>query len=188
MHFTHATDHELLIHIQQGDEQAFNELFHRYYRFLCHQAYKRLPSNEVVEEIVQDVFVNLWLKAHLLDVNGNVKAYLLATLRNKILFVLRTEATRAYYREKIQKKLGQSVEESPFSQLYLREMESEIDDAIAQLSPQCREAFLLSRDAHLSYREIAERMHISINTVEKHIGKALRILRSRLSKYAHLFF
>lgn len=186
--FTHYSDQELLASIQSGDEQAFNELYHRYYKLLCHKAYQRIPSTTFIEEIVQDVFVNVWIKANGLDVNGNVKAYLYATLRNKILYELRTESTRTYYYEKI-KQLTQTAENHLLlDNLYAKETEAHINEIISTLSPQCKEAFLLSRNEHLSYKEIAAQMHLSVNTVEKHIGKALHILKSKLNEYGDIAF
>lgn len=186
--FTHYSDQELLASIQSGDEQAFNELYYRYYKLLCHKAYQRIPSNTFVEEIVQDVFVNIWLKANNLDVNGNVKAYLYATLRNKILYELRTESTRTYYYEKIKQLIQTAEDHLLLDNLYAKETEAHINKIISTLSPQCKEAFLLSRNEHLSYKEIAAHMHLSVNTVEKHVGKALHILKSKLNEYGDIIF
>lgn len=181
--FTPYTDQELLAGIQQGDEQAFTLLYKRYYLPLCKKAFQRIPSIALVEEIVQDVFVNFWKKAASLDTNGNIKAYLYATLRNKILHELRTEATRSFYRKKWEALTRTKVAAQSLNWMYARETEAKIDQVVTALSPQCREAFRLSRFEHLSYKEIAERMHLSVNTVEKHVSKALRILREELNKY-----
>jgi RNA polymerase sigma-70 factor (ECF subfamily) len=139
-----------------------------------------------VEEIVQDVFVNFWTKAPSLDLNGNVKAYLYATLRNKVLHELRTAATRAFYAEKIKLLTRQDKECDSLDMLYARENERYINHLISTLSPQCKEAFLLSRYEHLSYKEIAQRMRLSVNTVEKHVSKALRILKNKLSEHGNI--
>lgn len=158
-------------------------LYARYYRLLCLKAYKRIPSTPLVEEIVQDVFVNLWVKSASLDVGGNVKAYLYATLRNKILHELRQESTRAMYAEKIRKLSAEREEIHGLESLYARETEARINRVIGTLSPQCRRAFQLSRFENLSYKQIAMNMNISVNTVEKHVAKALRVLKGRLHEY-----
>ncbi|GAA4315423.1 RNA polymerase sigma-70 factor [Compostibacter hankyongensis] len=177
--------------LREGNVQAFEMLYNRYYAALCRKTYKRIPSVPRAEEIVQDVFVNLWVKAASLYAGGNVRAYLYATLQNKILHELRTAYTRSRYLKDIRDLARQEGELSAsghaealsLSALYVKEAEMQISHAVAALSPQCREAFRLSRDEQLSYKEIAERMHISVNTVEKHVGKALRILRLRLKEY-----
>lgn len=186
--FTQYTDQELLALMQEKDEQAFTELYYRYYKLLCQKAFQRIPSTPVVEEIVQDVFVNLWIKAASLDTNGNVKAYLHATLRNKILHELRTEQTRTFYTEKIKQLNDQQENDQELQAIYAKETEDHINAIISTLSPQCKEAFVLNRYEHLSYKEVAERMHLSVNTVEKHVAKALRILKNRLNEYGDIVF
>jgi RNA polymerase sigma-70 factor (ECF subfamily) len=176
----------LLALIRQGNEQALEVLYHRYYAPLCIKAYKRIPSTPLVEELVQDVFVNLWMKSASLDDRGNVKAYLYATLRNKILHQLRTEHTRSMYAEKIAQLINQQGDNQGLESIYARETEKQINQVISTLSPQCREAFRLSRFEHLSYKEIAEKLHISVNTVEKHVSKALRILREKITEYGNI--
>lgn len=168
--------------MQQGNEQALTELYHRYYTPLCLKAYKRISSVPVVEEIVQDVFVNLWLKAASLHAEGNVRAWLYATLRNKILHELRSARIRALYLQKISVREGEGQCQDSLEQIYARETAERISRILLSLPPQCRQAFLLSRHERLSYREIADRMDISVNTVEKHVGKALRLLRKTLKE------
>lgn len=172
--------------MQLGKQQALTELYHRYYAPLCLKAYKRIPSTPLVEEIVQDVFVNFWAKSATLDIHGNVKAYLYATLRNKILHELRTAYNRARYAEKISQLAEPAADSQSLNDLYAKETESHINQVISSLSPQCREAFRLSRFEHLSYKEIAAYMNISVNTVEKHIAKALSVLRSKLNEYGDI--
>jgi RNA polymerase sigma-70 factor (ECF subfamily) len=169
--------------IKQGNEQALEALYERYYKLLCLKAYKRIPSTPLVEEVVQDVFVNLWVKSASLDVHGNVKAYLYATLRNKILHELRQESTRALYADKIRQLSREREEIQSLESLYARDAEARIHRVIGTLSPQCRRAFLLSRFENLSYKQIATSMNISVNTVEKHVAKALRVLKGKLQEY-----
>src|SRR5699024_5273121 len=101
--FTSYSDQELLQLTQQKNEQAFAILYERYYFPLYKKAFLRIPYQSRVEEIVQDVFVNLWQKAETLDMEGNIRAYLYATLRNKILHDLRTESNRTFYMNKLKK-------------------------------------------------------------------------------------
>lgn len=173
---------------QQQEEQAFAALYERYYLPLCKKAFQRIPSRPRVEEIVQDVFVNLWSKAASLDTNGNIRAYLYATLRNKILHELRTEHNRLFYLQKFKNLTKKCEEEESLQHLYAHETEEQINQIITSLSPQCQKAFSLSRFENLSYKEIAERMQVSVNTVEKHIGKALHILRNKMSEYRDVGF
>lgn len=173
----------MLAFIQQKNEQAFTALYRRYYLPLCKKAFQRLPSTPRVEEVVQDVFLNVWEKAAFLDPAGNIRAYLYATLRNKILHELRTEANRSFYMEKIRALRPGHETEDCLKAIYAEETEAQISRIIANLSPRSREAFQLSRSENLSYREIAARMHLSVSTVEKHVAKVLRTLRKKLNEY-----
>jgi RNA polymerase sigma-70 factor (ECF subfamily) len=181
--FTRYTDQDLLRLICERDEQAFTALYERYYLALCKKAFQRVPSRPLVEEMVQDVFVNLWMKAAELDAAGNIRAYLYATLRNKVLHQIRMEYTRALYLKKITAEAREPRQAPGLQAIYARETEEYFAKTIDTLPPQCREAFMLSRFEELSYKEIAERMRLSVNTVEKHVGKALRILRMRMNSY-----
>lgn len=89
----------------------------------------------LVEEIVQDVFVNLWQKASSLDTGGNVKAYLFATLRNRILFELRTEANRNLFLNKLYQKASVRSEHDELEKIYAKETEDKIHFVIATLPP-----------------------------------------------------
>lgn len=153
-----------------------------YYLQLCRVAYKKLGDEALVEELVQDVFLNLWVKRMDLDITGSLSAYLYATLRNKALHELRGRIIRSKHYTQAQH--GESVYAANLEDDYVvKETELKIRQVIDSLPQQCREAFILSREEQLSYKAIAERMNISVNTVEKHIGKALKRLRMEFKDY-----
>lgn len=174
------TDQELLAHIARKSEAALAVLHDRYYLLLCAVAIKRISDESIVEELVQDVFLNFWEKASSLDSNGNVYAYLFATLRNKVLHELRSQMLLTKRSSTLQLAQPERLEHDAADLLQAKELEEKLQTIIEDLSPQCKEAFTLSRFEHLSYKSIAQRMNISVNTVEKHIGKALNILREKL--------
>jgi RNA polymerase sigma-70 factor (ECF subfamily) len=174
------TDQELLEQLAQKNEAALTVLYYRYYPLLCAVAIKRIPDEPVVEELVQDVLINLWEKATQLDLKGNVQAYLFATLRNKVLHELRSRMVKAKHATSLQQETEEAITYDAGELLQAKELTQKLQVIIDELSPQCREAFTLSRFEHLSYKSIAQRMNISVNTVEKHIGKALNILREKL--------
>jgi RNA polymerase sigma-70 factor, ECF subfamily len=181
--FSSLTDQELLQHIAQRNEAALTALHQRYYPLLCASAYKRIPDESVVEELVQDVLINFWKKAPFLDLNGNVQAYLFATLRNKVLHELRSRMLMAKHTASMQQDNQEMPGHDGATLLQAKELEQTLQTIIDDLSPQCKEAFTLSRFEQLSYKSIAQRMNISVNTVEKHIGKALDILRRKLGEH-----
>ena len=173
----------MLILITNSNKEAFEILYNRYFERLCRSVYKRIPHETTVEELVQDVFVNVWSKRTRLDTSGNIGAYLYATLRNKALHELRARLIIEKHTQQLQQSDLKLYADDLQDQINVREVEQRIRIIVNELPPQCREAFTLSRFEHLSYKMIAERMNISVNTVEKHIGKALHILRSELREY-----
>jgi RNA polymerase sigma-70 factor, ECF subfamily len=174
------TDEELLKQISGKDQNAMVTLHSRYFVMLSRTAFKRLKNEQIVEEIVQDVFVNVWMKASSLKVNGNLKAYLFATLRNKVLHEMRSIGIAARAVSSVYADKEPEITHSANDHLEAKELEQRLNLAIEKLPPQCREAFTLSRFERLSYKDIADRMNISVNTVEKHVGKALNMLRKEL--------
>lgn len=184
--FSPYTDQKLLQSIKKRDEKAFAVLYDRYYLPLCKKAFQRIPFIHKVEEIVQDVFVTTWSKSASLEDDGNIRAYLYAVLRNKILHELRTEKSRALCKARLELMVSQQETTYSVHELDIREDEQEIHRIINKLPPQCQKVFSLSRFEHLSYKEIAQYMNLSVTTVEKHITKALSILRSKMKEQYRL--
>lgn len=162
--------------------KAFEIVYSLYYVQLCRVAYKKLGDEELVEELVQDVFLNLWVKRKSLDTEGNLQAYLYATLRNKALSELRSRLLRSQHYIKAREE-GEIFSVNVEDDYVARETELKIKKIVDSLPPQCREAFILSREEQLSYKAIADRMNISVNTVEKHVSKALKKLRTEFKDY-----
>lgn len=168
--------------MKSDDQEAFDLLYRRYFAQLSHFAFRRLQDEKVTEELVMDVFFALWQQREALDSSGNLAGWLHATLRNKALHELRSRAVREKHMSAfaLRQSIATDAEEDKLDTQLLQE---KIKQAIERLSPQCRQAFILSRYDHLSYNEIAERMGISVKTVEKHIGKAIGLLRKDFKGY-----
>jgi len=175
-------DAALLERIKSGDQEAFSLLYRRYFAKLSHFAFRRLQDEAVTEELVMDVFFELWQQRQTLAAEGNIAGWLHATLRNKALHELRARATREKHQGVFAFK-QQTATENAEAAFDARLLQERMDTAISRLSPQCREAFTLSRQEHLSYKEIAQRMGISVKTVEKHMSKALGLLREDIRAY-----
>lgn len=175
-------DNQLIVLISKGNEAALTALYFRYYDLLCRSAFKRLQDESIVEELVQDVFINLWNKAAELDHDGNIKSYLFATLRNKVLHEIRASIAIARHAVILAQQDNVYAPDA-MELLHTKDLEQKFQSVVQELPPQCREAFTLSRFENLSYKSIAERMDISVNTVEKHIGKALSILRKSFREF-----
>jgi RNA polymerase sigma-70 factor (ECF subfamily) len=178
-------DTELIARIRAGEEGAFEQLFHRYYRELCVYASRIDRAGGSAEEIVQEVFFRIWMHRDRLILTESLAGYLYAVTRNVSLNRLARSQTEDRWRAEAQVQALEPPGEGGSADVAVRETEMAlaIDRAISKLPPRCREAFLLRRQKHLSYQEISQAMRTSPKTVEIQIGKALRLLRASLAEW-----
>jgi len=174
-----------MVNIGKNDKVAeFEKLYFENYHFLCKSVYRFVKDEEITKDIVQDVFLKYWQKIDEIRIHEKQKSYLQKACINQALNYLK-EKGRRENREDIfitEVKESNSVSQRPDAKYEANEISVTIQIAIDQLSPACRSAFLLSRYEEKSYNEISAIMDISVNTVEKHIGKALKILRKLLQR------
>ena len=170
-------EQDLLQKISHGNEKSFTELFDGYYAGLCFYADKFLHDQDEARSIVQQVFVDLWIKRDKLVIQQSLKAYLFTTVKNYALDYLKHKVVETKYLREVQPELVTSdrdlIEEA--------ELNARINSAIEALPEKCREIFLLCRFEELRYSEIAQKLGISIKTVEMQMGIALKKLRSKLT-------
>jgi len=182
------TDKELIRAIQEGDYRAFELLFVRYYSDLCRVARSYTHSNSVAEDLVSDLFLKLWEQPHSLAANTSLKGYLHRAVYNSCInYLTRTKFKTGIPDPEMIEKLADLIQppsaDAPYFSLMAEELEQEIDKAISQLPTECGKIFVMSRKELLSHREIAEKLHISENTVKVQIYKALSKLRDTLKEY-----
>lgn len=175
--------------LKQGDEEAYKYLYRYHYASLCHVAYGYVGDDFLAETLVGDVIFHLWEIRETLDVQISLRSYLVRAVRNHCLDYLSSK------REKIEmtfsaldKNDGEQKcyilsNDYPLGTLLERELETEISSAIHRLPEVCRKVFLMSRFEGKKYEEIAEELHISINTVKYHIKTALAQLHKSLAPY-----
>jgi RNA polymerase sigma-70 factor (ECF subfamily) len=180
--FTKLSDNELVVLLKQDKLRAFKELYGRYWKKLYGEAYKRLKSKESAEEIVQEIFTNLWLKRHSLQITTTVGGYLYSIAGNRVIDRYRQELVRTKYKEAfwaVHSETDNSTEDA----IMLRELTYTIETEVRQLPDKCRSVYELSRNEQKTNREIALQLGISEKTVENHLTKALKRLRIGLSHY-----
>ncbi len=170
-----------------GDEKAFESLFKVYYQMLKKVAHFITQDAEQCEEIVHDVFINIWQKRQNINPEASFKNYLITAVRNRCFNHLKA------------KKQTQSIDndESWVEELVadtytdtkaqVRDVQKAIDAAIDKLPEQCRLIFQLSRYEGMSYKEIAEALNIAPKTVENQIGRALKFLKTDLKDFLPAF-
>jgi len=169
---------------QQTITEALLEgLFKKYFAGLCVFARQYVFDNDKVKDIVHDVFINIWEKGELYENDALVKAYLFTSVKNRCFNFLRDQKKFNKEGDDAFNYEG-AVYENNITEF--KELESLIRKEIDALPDKCREVFMLSRYEELKYAEIAERLDISVKTVEAHMSKALKLLRDNLSPYIEL--
>ncbi len=170
----------LYVKIREGSEDAFNRAFELYYSRLCYFADHILHDFDSARSLVQEVFVDLWINRKKQNIPGSLKSFLFQTVKNKAFDVLKHRKVESKFMAYLQGK----EETIPFQNLIEEaELNERINSAIQELPPRCRDIFILCRFEELKYSEIAERLNISVKTVEMQISIALKRIRQRLSDY-----
>lgn len=167
-------------------ESLFKSLFLEYYEALCYYACKYVNDTDVSQDLVQDVFFDLWKKRDTIDFAEPIKPYLYKATYNKSIDHIRQTRLRNEKLEEpepgsfldfyINNMISNAEEE-----LHLKDISREINNCIDNLPPQCKKIFNLSRQTGLKNKEIAEKLDISIKAVEKQISKALNEIRNHLN-------
>ncbi len=161
------------------EEANFEQLYRQHFTSLYRYAYSVVQDEAQAEGIVQNVFLKLWNKRDTLRIHTSWQAYLFRATYH--------EALNAAKRQQVRMRFAQQ-RQSPdtASQESDRELATHLEKALLELPEKCRTVFQLSRFEDLKYHEIAQRLGISIKTVEAHMGKALRVLRVQLADFLSL--
>ncbi len=173
----------LALRIKNGDEQAFELLFRKYYTPLCRFANKFLNNTEEAKGTVQEVFEKIWAGREDIDPDESINAYLFRIAHNISINKLRRRQVESRYAEIYKLVYIEHSEHSPYESLVGNELNEKINFAVNKMPPKCRKVFDLNRTEGLKYSEIANTLHISVKTVEAHMSKALSIVRFELKDY-----
>ncbi|SEW55066.1 RNA polymerase sigma-70 factor [Chitinophaga arvensicola] len=179
------TDEELLLLLQSDDETALTVLYKRHWQPLFLQAYQVLKDKEACKDLVQELFTELWQKSRRIQLTVSLKAYLSASIRYKVFRHIRQNPVREELFDHLATRMDTA---SPESELAVKELQTLLNTLIETLPDKCREIFRMSREQHLSYKEIAIRLNVSVKTVENQISIAIRKLRSALGYVLLLIF
>jgi len=177
----------LIEEIAEGNQQAFERFFKTYFKSLHRYAFTMLQDEAMAEEAVQDVFYKLWARHELLAVHTSVKAFLYKSVYHQCLNQMKQQKRKTENEEELQylSRKRQSDDDAA-TRVQVSELQLQLQLAMNALPEQCRTIFYMSRFDELKYREIAERMDLSIKTVEAQMTKALKILREKLVDFLPL--
>ncbi len=171
--------------LKNGDEKVFEELFKAYYAPLCEYCLRYVSDADMAEEIVQDLFFKMWVKRDELNINVSIKSYFYISLRNHALNYINRLKIQDRYNQFVEIRTKNEVD-YPIDVLEEKDMERIMKQAIAMLPEKRREIFEMSRFEELKYSEIAEKLNVSVKTVESQMSKALEHMRKVLAKYLAL--
>lgn len=168
---------ELLADLARGDQTALASIYQHYRHPLVGFAYTIVRDKRACEDIVQEIFLYLWLKREELQVRSSLKNYLMAATRYQVFRYIKKADIIEHVHELPAHRFSVA---SPDDWLVQKDLARHVKRVVAGLPARCRLVYQLSRDEHLSHREIAMRLHLSVKTVENHLTIALRRLRCSL--------
>ncbi len=172
--------------LRSGDKVVFGELFGAYYEALCRFCVQRGCSRDMAEEIVQEIFVKLWIKRSSLKVSTSINAYLYRMALNKIINHKKHQDVKSLHRARVMD--FRPMDTGYFQGMEEKEIRRLASEAVAGMPEKRRMVYELSRGEGLKYAEIAQAMDISVKTVEAHLSAALQHMRKQLKDYLPICF
>ncbi len=167
------------------DEALFEQVFKAHFKALHAYAFTFVKDNAVAEDMVQNIFLRLWHKADEIRITQSFIAYLYRSVYHECLNYLKHQKVKATHETYLKHNTGPSGE-IPSEETTYKELKDQLAEALQSLPEGCRTIFQLSRFESLKYREIADKLDVSVKTVENQMGKALRILRVKLIDFLPL--
>jgi RNA polymerase sigma-70 factor (family 1) len=177
---TVLSDQELICLIKQGDRAAFTEVYKRYAESLAGFAASKLYDLDDARDVLHDLFVKLWEDRTTLTVNDNLRSFLFAAIRYKIIDKIRRNVTRQEY-DLLLHALAEPQANGVEQQLDAKELQQLVDLSLEQLPVKTKLIYQLSRNEHLSVTEIAQRLNLSEQTVKNQLSIALKHLRQAIA-------
>jgi RNA polymerase sigma-70 factor (ECF subfamily) len=175
-------EQSILLRLQQGDSDAFLELYNQYHSQLYHYVLRFVKSPAIAEDVLQDVFLKIWEIRSRIDPALSFKAYLYRICRNSVFKLLKKMAVDENLRVEVMLQLTQSVADADLKLLW-QQYEAILQTAINNLSPQRQKVFRLCREEGKTYEQVAVELGISRNTVKEHMVLAMKLIREHFELY-----
>lgn len=170
---------EILMLLKQGDERGLKMLFQYFYKPLVMYALKFLPQLEEAEDVVQVIFIKFWEQEQYKKVDNYLRSYLYHAVKNRCLTL--NESREGIVMEPVESLLEFSEEESPDEEEWAERIQ-QVRDEVALLSERSRQVLLAIVVERKRYKEVADALNVSVNTVKTTLQRALSTLRERLDK------
>lgn len=175
-------ENDMLIRLKSGDEEAFDFFYKKHRGKIYGNILKLVKSSDIAADILQDVFIKVWNHAAGLDVEQSFEGYLVRIAQNSVYDFFRKASRQKKLEEKLIASSAVEDHQDIDAGAELEESIKLLDQEINLLPPKCREVFQLCKIEGKSYDEVAALLNISTATVNNHIVRATRILKSRLSQ------
>ncbi|PZX49141.1 RNA polymerase sigma factor [Algoriphagus chordae] len=173
---------EIIERIKNDDESAFIEVYDLFWKRLFNYGYKKLGKKEIVEGIVQEVFIDFWTKRAKLEIHTSLSSYLFTSVNYRIINQYKSQSIRDKY-SATEKTKGEQLSSGSDEKVLFNDLKSNIKKVVREFPPQRKKVYQLRFNKGLSYIEIAETLEISVSTVEKHIMRALKDIRISLREF-----
>ena len=171
-------DIQLIDLLKQDDEVALSRIYEKYWQPLYLAAYHVIKDKQICEDIIQELFIKLWNKRQSIEITISLKAYLYASIRYEVYRQIRTGNVRGDIYDNLVARFHTPACDDTIE---YKELIAQVSTIVDKLPQKCREVYKLSREENLSHKQIASMLNISAKTVENHLTKALRLLRTSLS-------
>ncbi|TLV00875.1 RNA polymerase sigma-70 factor [Dyadobacter luticola] len=165
---------------EQNPSKGLELLFRRFYNPLCSHAVRFVYSKQIAEDLVSEVFFQFYRTRAYENITSSYTSYLFRSVRNECYTYMRREFGKMDTLEVTEENTISTYHQQPDAEIHYNHLYLKISEVIARLPMQCQKVFVLSRFENKKYHEIADELHISPKTVEVHISKALKHLRSAL--------
>lgn len=186
-HFANYTDIQIFFLFKGGSTEAFDELYNRYWEKLYKYAYHRMRSKDVAFEIVQEIFVSLWSRREVIELQSSLSGYLFASVRFQIINHIRNCKQKASYLQDYIRFTSLSFDNSNEESVMVRDLQRSLVRSIDALPARCREITKLSMLKNWSPERISAKLQISHRTVENQLALARKHLKTSLGDYAMLY-
>ena len=168
------------------NKKLFEQLFKKHFVHLSNYAQQYVHDFNSAQDITQKVFINLWENREKIDPQRSIQSYLFTSVRNRCLNHIRDHKKyRSHVLDLDIYDFEMGAEEE--NEMDVADLKNKIDVALSELPEKCKLVFEMSRYKNMKYKDIAEELNISVKTVEAHISKALKSLRTNLSDYAYFW-
>jgi RNA polymerase sigma-70 factor (ECF subfamily) len=174
---------DLIARLQAGEKNAFDVIYKYYWESLYVFARRRTKTDEDAKDLIQDLFVSLWLKRQELTINASLKAYLFISLRNRIINYLQACLTRKEYLAILSQMNQEIGDTSTDNKVAENEILFLLEKSISQLPDKMKEIFELSRRNGFTAEEISTHLNISSQTVRNQVSNAIKRIRISLQDY-----